>query len=101
MNATSATATYGTNEFEQTNLTQAPSRLVVPPRVATSPVNFECKVIEIIQLKSHTGTLAQSWLTLGEVIAVHINRKLLVNGTLTPSPPTSSSAPAAPPPTPK
>ncbi len=71
---------YGTNEFVLAGLTAAPSRLVNVPRVAESPVNFECKVTEIIQLKSHTGELAQGWLTLGEVVAVHIAGHLLKDG---------------------
>jgi flavin reductase (DIM6/NTAB) family NADH-FMN oxidoreductase RutF len=80
MNASSATLAYGVNELTLAQLTEAPSRLVAPPRVAESPVNFECKVIEIIQLKSHTGVFVQSWLVLGEVVAVHIDRKLLPDG---------------------
>lgn len=80
MNATCATVPYGVDEFTLANLTETPSRLVGPPRVAESPVNFECKVTDIIQLKSHIGILAQSWLVLGEVVAVHIARKLLSGG---------------------
>jgi flavin reductase (DIM6/NTAB) family NADH-FMN oxidoreductase RutF len=81
MNATCATLPYGANEFLAASLTQAPSRLVAPPRVAESPVNFECKVTGIIQHKSHTGAPIKAWLVLGEVVAVHINKKLLSNGT--------------------
>jgi flavin reductase (DIM6/NTAB) family NADH-FMN oxidoreductase RutF len=81
MNASSATLPYGVNELTSAKLTEAPSRLVSPPRVAESPVHFECKVIEIIQLKSHTGVFVPSWLVLGEVVAVHIDRKLLPDGT--------------------
>jgi flavin reductase (DIM6/NTAB) family NADH-FMN oxidoreductase RutF len=80
MNASSATLPYGVNELTSAKLTEAPSRLVSPPRVAESPVHFECKVIEIIQLKSHTGVFVPSWLVLGEVVAVHIDRKLLPDG---------------------
>lgn len=80
MNATCATVAYGDNEFTLAGLAQAPSRLVGPPRVAESPVNFECKVTEIIQIKSHTGIAAQSWLVLGEVVAVHISQRLLTGG---------------------
>jgi flavin reductase (DIM6/NTAB) family NADH-FMN oxidoreductase RutF len=80
MNATCATVAYGRSEFELASLTQAPSRLVGPPRVAESPVNFECKVTEIIQIKSHTGVPANSWLVLGEVVAVHIDQNLLPGG---------------------
>lgn len=80
MNASCATVPYGTNEFELAGLTPLPSRLVSVPRVAESPVHFECKVVEIIQLKSHTGVLAQAWLTLGEVVAIHIDKALLKDG---------------------
>jgi flavin reductase (DIM6/NTAB) family NADH-FMN oxidoreductase RutF len=80
MNATSATVAYETDEFILSGLTPAPSRLVAPPRVAESPVNFECKVSDIVQLKDHRGVLAQSWLVLGEVVGVHIERGLLKDG---------------------
>ncbi len=80
MNATSATVPYGVDEFELAGLTKAPSRLVAPPRVAASPVNFECKVADIVQLKGYKGDLVETWLVLGEVIGVHINTALLKDG---------------------
>jgi flavin reductase (DIM6/NTAB) family NADH-FMN oxidoreductase RutF len=80
MNQSCASVPYGINEFTLAGLTEAPSRLVNVPRVAESPVNFECKVTEIVQLKSHKGELAQAWLTLGEVVAVHIAKALLKDG---------------------
>jgi flavin reductase (DIM6/NTAB) family NADH-FMN oxidoreductase RutF len=80
MNATCAPVPYGMDEFALAGLTHAPSRLVGPPRVAESPVNFECAVTDIVRLRSHTGAPTESWLVLGEVIAVHISRALLVDG---------------------
>ncbi len=80
MNATSATAPYGTDEFMLAGLTKMPSRLVAPPRVAEAKVAFECKMTEIVQMKSHTGVLAKTWLVLGEVIGVHIDDALLKDG---------------------
>ena len=80
MNETCATVPYGKDEFELAGLTPVPSRLVSPPRVAESPVHFECKVTDIVQLRSHTGVAAQAWLVLGEVIAVHVSRRLLKEG---------------------
>jgi len=80
LNATSATVSYDTDEFVLSGLTPLPSRLVRPARVAESPVNFECKVTEILQLKDHRGTPVQQWLVLGEVVAVHILQTLLKNG---------------------
>ena len=80
MNATSAPVPYGTNEFELAKLTPAPSRLVSVPRVAESPVNFECKVSQIVQLTDHRGIPIQTWLTFGEVVGVHIRTDLLKDG---------------------
>jgi len=80
MNTTCVAASYGTDEFVLAGLTPVPSRHVAVPRVAESPVNFECKVSEIVQLRGHTGNAVQAWLVLGEVIAVHIARRLLRDG---------------------
>ena len=80
MNATCAAAPYGQDEFELAGLTKAPSRLVAPPRVAESPVQFECKVTEIVPLRSHTGAATAGTLVLAEVVAVHIDRALLIDG---------------------
>lgn len=80
MNTTSAGVPYETDEFELSGLTPIPSRIVAVPRVAESPVNFECKVSDIIQLKSYTGALTPAWLVIGEVVAVHIAKRLLKDG---------------------
>jgi flavin reductase (DIM6/NTAB) family NADH-FMN oxidoreductase RutF len=80
MNATSAMVPYGTDEFALAGLTPTASRLVAAPRVAESPVNFECKVSDIVQLKGYRGDLAPAWLVIGEVVAVHIRKDLLVDG---------------------
>jgi len=50
------------------------------PRVAESPVSFECRVTQIVQLQGQDGTKVESWLTLGEVVAVHISKTLLIDG---------------------
>ena len=80
MNATCVAAPYGTDEFELAGLTSVPSRLIGVPRVAESPVHFECKVSEVVQLRSHAGVEVQAWLVLGEVVAVHIARHMLHDG---------------------
>lgn len=80
MNETCASVPYEVDEFELAGLTKLPSKLVKPPRIAESPVNFECKLIEIVQLKSHTGVPAQAWLVLGEVVGVHIEQSALKDG---------------------
>ncbi|HWH83624.1 MAG TPA: flavin reductase family protein [Burkholderiaceae bacterium] len=80
MNASSAAVPPEVSEFELAGLTPAPSRIVGPPRVAESPVSFECRVAQIIRLQGADGTPADSWLTLGEVVAVHIAAHLLKGG---------------------
>lgn len=80
MNETSAMAPYGVDEFALAGLEKAPSRLVVPPRVAGAKVNFECKVADIVQLRGAAGVPAAAWLVLGEVVGVHIAPELLKDG---------------------
>lgn len=80
MNESSAPAPYGVDEFALAGLEKAPSRLVAPPRVAAAKVNFECRVADIIQLKSAAGVAAEAWLVLGEVVGVHIDPALLKDG---------------------
>ena len=80
MNATCAPTPYGTDEFALAGLAKAPSRRVAPPRVAASPVSFECKVTQIVPLLDHTGAATNGTLVLGEVVAVHIDRALLPGG---------------------
>jgi len=80
MNVTSASVPYGVSEFELAQLTPISSRLVSVPRVGESPVNFECKVIEVIQLKTYRQAPVHSWLVLGEVVGVHIRKDLLKDG---------------------
>jgi flavin reductase (DIM6/NTAB) family NADH-FMN oxidoreductase RutF len=80
MNTTCAHVPPAVNEFELADLTAVPSRLIKAPRVGESPVAFECKLTQIIQLQSADGTLVPTWLTLGEVVAIHIAKHLLVDG---------------------
>jgi flavin reductase (DIM6/NTAB) family NADH-FMN oxidoreductase RutF len=80
MNASSAMVGAETDEFALAGLTPAPSRRVAPPRVLESPVNFECRLAQLIQLQSAAGEPVASWLALGEVVMIHIDRRLLVDG---------------------
>lgn len=80
MNETSATLPRGEDEFVRAGLTPAASRLVKAPRVAESPVNFECRLTQCIQLTAADSAAIESWLVLGEVVAVHIDESLLEDG---------------------
>ena len=64
MNATAAHVAHDVNEFKIAGLTAVPGKLVNVPRVAESPVAFECKLTEIIQLQGANGEKAQAWVTL-------------------------------------
>lgn len=68
------------DEFVLAGLTPAPSRIISVPRVAESPVSFECRLTQIIQLRDAQGGEIDSYLVLGEVVGVHIARHLLVEG---------------------
>jgi len=80
MNQSCAAVPQEVNEFELAGLTAQQSRLIRPPRVAESPVSFECKATQITQLAGIDGKKVETWLVLGEVVAVHIRKSLLVGG---------------------
>jgi flavin reductase (DIM6/NTAB) family NADH-FMN oxidoreductase RutF len=80
MNATAAHVAPDVSEFQIAGLTAVPSKLVNVPRVAESPVAFECKLTQIIQLQGANGEKANAWLTLGEVVAVHIDKAMIKDG---------------------
>jgi len=80
MNATAAHVAPEVDEFEIAGLTAVPGKLVNVPRVAESPVAFECKVSDIVRLKGADGKEADAWLTLGEVVAVHIDKAMIKDG---------------------
>ena len=80
MNATSAHVAHDVSEFSISGLTAAPSKLVNVPRVGESPVAFECRLTQIIQLQDAGGNKIEGWLTLGEVVAVHIDKAFIKDG---------------------
>lgn len=63
----------GVNEFEKSGLSMLESDLVKPFRVKESPVQFECKVKDIIKLGSEGGA---GNLILSEVVKLHIAEHL-------------------------
>ncbi|MHC6224257.1 flavin reductase family protein [Pseudomonas sp. X10] len=80
MNQSCAAVPAQVDEFALSGLTAAPSRVVSVPRVGESPVSFECKVTQIVQLQRADQERVPSWLILGEVVAVHIAEHLLKDG---------------------
>lgn len=64
----------GINEFEKANFTPLASELVKPPRVKESPVQFECKVIEVKELGKAGGA---GNLVICEILRLHISEEIL------------------------
>jgi len=80
MNETSLAVERGVNEMDLAKLEALSSELIQPPRVAASPVSFECRVIEIKTLTDINGIALNTFMVLGQVIRVHINKRFLVKG---------------------
>lgn len=64
----------GVNEFEKAGLTMVKSDVVRPFRVGESPIQFECKVNEVIAL-GHEGGAGN--LVICEVVKFHITEEVL------------------------
>ena len=80
MNQSCAAVPPEVSEFELAGLPPLASEKVRPPRVAESPVTFECRSTQIVQLQGIDGEKVPTWLVLGEVVAVHIAKALLKDG---------------------
>src|SRR5687768_57699 len=75
MNTSSVEALPGFNEFEFAGLTPAPSTVVKPPRVAESPIHFECKVREIIDINDAPGG---GPIVIGTIVYIHVEDGILI-----------------------
>ena len=80
LNASSASVESDVDEFDLAGLTTLPSELVKPGRVAGSPVHFECKLSQLIQLQDKDGGALDSWLVIGEAVGIHIDPAMLEDG---------------------
>ncbi|MFT4262378.1 MAG: flavin reductase family protein [Nocardioides sp.] len=80
MNATSAMVPPDVDEFELAGLAPSYSRTVAAPHVAEAGVVFECRHSQTLRLTSAAGEELDTWLVLGEVVGVHIDESLLVDG---------------------
>ena len=62
------------NEFKKGGFTELKSEKITPSRIKESPINFECKVNEIINLGEEGGAGS---LVLCEVLKIHIDQNIL------------------------
>jgi flavin reductase (DIM6/NTAB) family NADH-FMN oxidoreductase RutF len=77
MNVTSSDLGREVDEMALAKLTPIPSKLVKPPRVKESPVHFECKVVQTVELPNTTGQDTYT-VVFGEVVGVHIADELIM-----------------------
>ncbi len=74
MSLASSDYPQGVNEFEKAGLTAIPSDIVKPFRVAESPIQFECRVNQVISLGDNGGA---GNLVICEVLKMHIHKSVL------------------------
>ena len=61
---------HGESEFELAGLTPVPGSAVRAPRLAESPVSFECRTVQVIRMAP--GRVGGGNLLIGEVVRVHV-----------------------------
>ena len=77
MNITATDFLSSIDEFDAAGLTMTPAMAVRPARVADSPIHFECKVTQIVELGDHNGGGA---VVIGEIVHIHVDETVLWAG---------------------
>ena len=75
-----SSASVSSDEFALAGLTPVAASHIDCSIVAESPVNFECRLTQLIRLQDAQGGELESWLVLGEAVAIHIDEALLEDG---------------------
>src|SRR3954471_12308392 len=79
MNETARILDHDVDEMAAVGLEPQPSRLVRPPRVKGSPVQFECRLHQIVGLPGRVPSSIHH-VVIGQVVAVHIDDAALTDG---------------------
>jgi flavin reductase (DIM6/NTAB) family NADH-FMN oxidoreductase RutF len=79
VNLSSEELDHGQDEFVHAKLDKAPSRLMRPPRVAASPIQFECRHYQTLRLPGN-GAVGSVDVVFGTVVCVHIDDRYLRDG---------------------
>ncbi|WP_269581521.1 flavin reductase family protein [Roseibium sp. Sym1] len=82
MNQTSAAVSHDISEFDLSGLEMAASRLVKAPRVARAVTALECKHLQTLRLKTVEGNDTDNYVVFGQVVGVHIDDAMIVDGML-------------------
>lgn len=80
MNASSIAVPYGTDEFALAGLTPVMGHLIDAPCVGEAYAVLECRVTEIHTLKMIDGTDSDSHAVFGQVVAIHIDERVIRDG---------------------
>lgn len=82
MNQSSAAYDYGVDEFEQSGLTAGNCKLINAPLVKGAYAILECKVTDITKPNTLSGTHLSAYLVTGQVVGIHIQDGVIVDGRL-------------------
>jgi flavin reductase (DIM6/NTAB) family NADH-FMN oxidoreductase RutF len=74
MNLCSGDYPAGVSEFDISGLTPEPSEVVKPPCVRESPVNMECRVMQIVEVSARPGGAS---LVIGEIVRFHYDPSIM------------------------
>ncbi|TCL62123.1 flavin reductase family protein [Rhizobium sp. BK251] len=80
MNATSASVSPEISEPELVGLEMKPSQLVKPPRVAAAAAALECRWVKSVPLETAAGERMAGAIVIGEVVGIHIDDAIIVDG---------------------
>lgn len=73
MNQSSVDAPTDVSEIDYAGIVTAPSVLIAPPRIATSPVSFECRKLMAIDVGTHQTVV------LAEILMAHIDDRFVLD----------------------
>ena len=71
MNLTATAAPPGVDELDLAGLASRPATRIAAPLIADAPVQFECRVWQLVETGEHSG------IVLGEVLVTHIEDRFL------------------------
>lgn len=80
VNRTSASVPSDVDEFELAGLEKASCHLIGARRVAASPACLECRLVDIRQLSDLHGAAIESWMVIGQIVAVHLDPTCITDG---------------------
>lgn len=81
-NASSVDVPYGVNEFEIAGLTSVFGRLVDAPYVGEALAALECRVTDIVRLRTVDGDSTNNVMVVGQVMGIHIDERIIRDGLL-------------------